>query len=219
MEKDVKIYRSGELDSYSKNNKKFELFKVVPNEEEIQRAKEEFISSLQTPALFKVISNDPNWFYYTKGVFSQDNMPGHKMFEIVFLPSDRNQKEVISSFQEHNALVEELKAVNFENDSVFLYTPEDIMKIGRTYRALNVLPISETLYNIMQIINSNFEAVTKEDLSIYKRFIKRISETPYKTVYESELETLYRLHRITKKEYYRSIESLEKEVSLIRTLK
>ncbi len=220
MEEDVKIYNLGDIKGKYDSNlaKRYELFKIYTDVDKLKALRAAYINTKKSPYLKKVTSNTADWFYYNKGIYSKDNVKKGQLFEIMYQPSDRYENAIVNNFIFRGPSRNEVKCVEFEGKKVFMYTPFEIFKNGSKYRVLGVLPITEDIYNLTKIQYRDFDAVTTDNISKYKRFFT-VANTPYCIIYESRLEDLRRLQALDMEEYKNLLNSYEKETKLVKTLR
>ena len=195
-------------------NRRFEIYEIIPNVEKLRLFREEYIKMLKSPKTFKVVSNKPNWFYYNKGIYA------HKagFFEFGLVPTLDDYQALINQFIYYAPTKSQVKALRYNNENIFLYTTSSIDKCGRTYRVSPVLLINEFIYNLVKIQNRDFDAINLDDLSDYKPFFK-VSEEPYSIITENRIEDLYRIGEISHDDYINSLNKYERETRLVKTLK
>ena len=216
----VKTYNKGDIKGkYDlERGSRYDLYEILTDTEMLRDLRKAYIDSLEKPYTKKVISNIPDWYDYNNGVFSMEKINKKRLFEIMFQPSDRFEEEVVNYFLNAGPTRHEVKALEFEGETYYLYVPMELEKIGKNYRTYGVLPITEDLYNLTKIQFRDFNAVTKDNLTMYRDFFE-VSEKPYSIVYESRLEDLRRIKNYNQEEYNALLSSYEREIKLVKTLR
>ena len=215
-DKDVKEYVmcSKKDENHELESKKFEIFEIIPNVDKLKLFREEYIKMLKTPKTVKIVSNKPNWFYYNKGIYIHRK----GFFEFGIVPIEEDHQSLIKQFIQYGPTKSQVKALRYNNDNIYIYTPSTIDKCGRTYRVAPAIVINEDIYNLVKIQNRDFESICLKDLSSYKPFFK-VSEEPYSVVSENRIEDLYRIGELSHQEYLDSLNKYEHEARLVKTLK
>lgn len=216
MTENIKIYKRGEkIDTgYFNPDKEFESYEILPNIKKIKELREEYLNSLKEIVYYKIISNTTEWYYFDKGIFSENNMPRSTMFEFGLVRVD-NKEDLLFTTKLDGKYT---KAVNDGNKNIFFYSLSSLDFLGRSIKLSPVLIINEDIYNLAKIYSREFDSITKDDLSIYSDFFK-VSDKPYSIISESSIEDKLRTRKITKQQYNDIILSLDKEERLVKTLR
>lgn len=199
----------------------YELFEIFSNSKKLKEFRKIYFETIDTPVLYKVMSNKPEWFSYSKGVYDADKLMKGTFFEFGMVPIKGHKFDnIITEFIEHGQTVpNSVKAIRFEGENNFLYTHSvGFLKRGKNFTSYPVLKINEDIYNLCMIQNRYFSKVTVDDLSKYSDFFS-VGEEPYKIVSESSMEDLYRTGRLNIEQYKELLNSYQKEVELVKTLR
>lgn len=190
------------------------FYDILGDNERITSYKEEYLKSLNGNIFYKLITNKDNW-YRTKGIYTPEE---NELFELGLVPIKEKSYKSLELFEKGIKSSNKYKAIRTNDGIIYIYIPNGLVKVGRTYISRPVIPINEDIYNIAKIENAKFNEVTTNDLSRYSEFFK-VSDIPYMVKNETYLENKYKRNEITLLEYKQELLSYKKEEELVKSLR
>lgn len=204
-------------------SREFEIFKVTPNSERLKEFRESFVKTLECPTLYKVLSSNPNWFYYRHGIYDVNEELMGTFFQFGMSKLKEKSDTVSGIFQEFVnkgcSSTEFVKGIRYEGEETYIYSLSSLIsKIGRNYTLSPVIPINRDLYNLFKIELGDFMAIEENDLRQYSEFFK-VSDKPIFVTTQNRLRESYNNAMISYPEYLESVKELESKERLIKSLR
>ncbi len=194
--------------------RKFEFYEIVPDSKRLRQFREEFVNTTKQPLLYKVMSSSPEWFR-SKGIYERKN--GYFEFAISPLRDyDSSYGNFANNFVRNGAsLGSQVKAVNFEGNTYYLYTNSNIYKAGRKYVVKPALLINEDIYNLTKLQFRQFLALADGDASKYKDFFS-VKDTAYASSSIDRCEDIARSEFSNEEDI---LKAYEREENIIKSLR
>ena len=199
--------------------RRYDLFEIVPESEKLAAFRQAYVDTISQPSVYKVVSSSAEWFYFNHGIYDVKTHLKDEYFEFTFIKKGDSYPRLFKNFIEYGPKHgSNIKAIRYNGEEKFLYTDSNVITRGTKYSLEPVIPVSEDIYNLSQIQFRQFSTLELDDLSKYSEFFK-VSFTPYASFSEEFIEDLYRTGKINSETYLSLLENLEKEMSLVNTLR
>lgn len=204
-------------------SKQYEIFGVKPKSEKLREFRKAFVDSIDCPTLYKVISSNPKWFYYRHGIYNVSEQLGDMFFQFGLVPIKENFEAVNGVFQEFAlkgpVSSEQIKGINYEGKYSFIFSSSILMeKRKRNYHLGPVIPVNQDVYNLCKIEKGDFLGIEDDDISRYAEFFD-ISDKPELVITDNRIMKNFKYGLITEAEYREKIASLQKQESLVLSLR